>query len=242
MNFIKSEKYYHTRLQFLEIKMQMLQEEYDLLHSEKEYIKKANKSILQMSAQELEDVIYDMETEKKKIEKQYQHFTDLISEAPNTKENEDHRFQITYSMRLTQIRLKKLEEKIDNTKHQRHIKQMEGESHPPSQKSILSVRPKNLSNYPDPTFYKQTTKTKKEDPYTGMFDIPKYSMDMWPNKPKEEIEINRFQQEKQSKRTRQKLESQLTKLSHHEIGLTSNYQLRNTSITTIQWLNQMTQT
>ena len=29
-------KYYHTRLQFLEIKMQMIQEEYDLLHSQKE--------------------------------------------------------------------------------------------------------------------------------------------------------------------------------------------------------------
>ena len=56
---------------------------------------------------------------------------------------------------------------------------MEGESHPnaasASQKSILSVRPKNPINYPDPTFYKQTAKNKKEDTYTGMFDIPKYS-------------------------------------------------------------------
>ena len=91
-------KYYHTRLQFLDIKMQMLQEEYDLLHSQKEYIEKANKSILQMSAQEFEDVIYDMETEKKRIEKQYKHFNDLISETLDTKENEEHRFQKTYSM------------------------------------------------------------------------------------------------------------------------------------------------
>ena len=37
----------------------------------------------------------------------------------------------------------------------------------------MSVRPKNPSNYPDPTFY--NSKTKKDDPYTGMFDIPKYS-------------------------------------------------------------------
>ena len=74
--------------------MQMLQEEYDLLHSQKEFIEKANKSILQMNAQELEDVIFDMETEKKKIEKQYQHFSNLISETPDTQENEDHRFQI----------------------------------------------------------------------------------------------------------------------------------------------------
>ena len=129
-----------------------------------------------MNAQELEDVIFDMETEKKRIEKQYQHFNDLISKTPDTKENEEHRFQITYSMRLTQIRLKKLKDKIEDTKRQRHIKRMEGESHPiaapPSQKSILSVRPKNPSNYPDPTFYKP--KTKKEDLYTGMFDIPKY--------------------------------------------------------------------
>ena len=159
--------------------MQMLQEEYDLLHSQKEYIEKANKSILQMNAQELEDVIYDMETEKKRIAKQYQHFTDLISETPDTKENDDHCFQITYSMRLTQIRLKKLEDTIEDTKRQGHIKRMEGENHPNaaplSQKSILSVRPKNPLNYPDPTFYKQTTKNKKEDPYTGLFDIPKYS-------------------------------------------------------------------
>ena len=40
---------------------------------------------------------------------------------------------------------------------------------------MMSVQPKNPLNYPDPTFYKQTTKAKKEDPYTGMFDIPKYS-------------------------------------------------------------------
>ena len=63
-------RYYHTRLQFLDIKMQMLEEEYDLLHSQKEYIEKANKSILQMNAQELEDVIYEMQLEKRKIEKQ----------------------------------------------------------------------------------------------------------------------------------------------------------------------------
>ena len=78
-------KYYHTRLQFLDIKMQMLQEEYNLLHSQKEYIEKANKSILQMNPQELEDVIYDMETEKKRIAKHYQRFTDLISKTPDSK-------------------------------------------------------------------------------------------------------------------------------------------------------------
>ena len=41
---------------------------------EEEFIEKAKKSILQMNPQELEDVIHDMEMEKKKIEKQYQHF------------------------------------------------------------------------------------------------------------------------------------------------------------------------
>ena len=108
----------------------MLQEEYDLLHSQKEFIEKANKSILQINAQELEDVIFDMESEKQKIEKQYQHLNNLISETPDTQENEDHRFQMTYSMRLTQIRLKKLEDNIEETKRQRHIKRLEGESHP----------------------------------------------------------------------------------------------------------------
>ena len=88
-------KYYHTRLQFLDIKMEMLQEEYDLLHSQKEYIEKANKSILQLNAQELEDVIYDMQLEKRTIEKQYQHINDLICETPDTKENEEHCFQLT---------------------------------------------------------------------------------------------------------------------------------------------------
>ena len=172
-------KYYHTRLQFLDIKMETLQEEYDLLHSQREYIEKTNKSIFQMNAQELEDVIYDMQLEKRKIEKQYQQVNDLICQTPDTKENEEHRFQLTYSMRLIQIRLKKLEDEIEDTKRQRHIKRMEGESHPnaapPTQKSILSVKPKNPLNYPDPTFYKQKTNATKEDPYTGLFDIPKYS-------------------------------------------------------------------
>ena len=123
--------------------MQMLQEDYDLLHSQKEYIEKANKSILQMNAQELEDVIIDMEMERKKIEKQYQHFLNLVSETLDTTENEEHRFQITYSMRLTQIRLKKLEDKIEDTEDQRHLRHTEGDNHPiaapPSHKSILSV-------------------------------------------------------------------------------------------------------
>ena len=39
----------------------------------------------------------------------------------------------------------------------------------------MSVQPKNPLNYPYPTFYKQMAKNKKEDTYTGMFDIPKYS-------------------------------------------------------------------
>ena len=159
--------------------MQMLQEKYDLLHSQKKYIEKANQTILQMNIQELDDVIYDMEMEKRKIEKHYQHFNDLICETPDTQDNEEHRFQMTYSMRLTQIRLKKLEDKIEDTKRQRHVKRTEGESHPnaapSSQKSMMSVRPKNPLNYPDPTFYKQIAKNKKEDTYTGMFDIQKYS-------------------------------------------------------------------
>ena len=48
----------------------MLQVEYDLLHSQKEYIEKANKTILQMNVQELDDIIYNMQMEKRKIEKQ----------------------------------------------------------------------------------------------------------------------------------------------------------------------------
>ena len=63
-------RYYYARIQFLDIKMQMLQEEYDLLHSQKEYIEKANKTILQMNVQELDDIIYNMQMEKRKIEKQ----------------------------------------------------------------------------------------------------------------------------------------------------------------------------
>jgi hypothetical protein len=72
-----------------------------------------------------------------------------------------------------------MEENIEDVKRRRHLTRTEGESHPnaapPTQKPIMSVRPKNPLNYPDPTFYKQTTKPKKEDLYTGMFDIPKYS-------------------------------------------------------------------
>ena len=155
------------------------------------------------------------------------HINDLICETPDTKENEEHRFQLTYSMRLTQIRLKKLEDKIEDTRRQRHVKRAEGESHPnaapPSQKSILSVRPKDPLNYPDPTFYKQSAKNKKEDTYTGMFAIPKYSTapakqpeekkKITPSLPvygyvakhaKKEVSLNKIQQEKRLKRIKQK--------------------------------------
>ena len=119
-----------------------------------------------MNAQELEDVISDMETEQKRIEKQYQHFSNLISETPDTRST-------------------------GGNKKTRHMKRLEGENHPniapTSQKLIMSVRPKNQINYPDPTFYKQSAKTKE---WTHILDFstcqntPQHHQDKWKKKRK----------------------------------------------------------
>jgi len=38
-------QYYHTRLQFFDIRMQMLQEELDLLHNQRDYLMKEHKDL-----------------------------------------------------------------------------------------------------------------------------------------------------------------------------------------------------
>ncbi len=50
-------QYYHTQLQFLDIRTQMLQEELVLLHMQRDYIVHEHKDLWQMTAQEIDEVI-----------------------------------------------------------------------------------------------------------------------------------------------------------------------------------------
>ena len=181
-------KYYHTRLQFLDIRMQMIQEESELLQNQKEQIEKSQKSFHTMDIHEMDDVIFEMSKEKQKMETQEEQYQQLLSETADIEENKDKRNRIIYSHRLLQIRLKKMIDQIEDAQRTRHLRRMEKEQHPnanpaTSQKD-LSVRPKDNINYPDSTFYKNLYKNKKRDSYSGLFDIPKYST--VPIKPVEE--------------------------------------------------------
>jgi hypothetical protein len=185
-------KYYYTRLQFLDIKMQMIQEEMELLQAQREQIQKSQKSFQTMDIHEIDDIIFEMNTEKQKMEAQEHNYQKLLSDTPDTDENKDKRAQIIYSHRLLQIRLKKITDQLEEAQRNRHIRRIEKEHQPtggpPPTNTMPSVRPKDTINYPDSTFYKATHKSRKTDPYAGIFEVPKYST--LPTKPVEDRKKN----------------------------------------------------
>ena len=164
-------QYYYTRLQFLDIRMQMLQEESELLNNQKEQIEKSLKSFHTMTVHEIDDSISEMNKEKQKLEAQEEKYQQLLSETADIDENKDKRDRIIYGHRLVQIRLTKITDQITEAQRIRHNRRMETQQPPmggpPAPQSILSVRPKDNISYPDSTFYKNTHKNKKTDPYSG---------------------------------------------------------------------------
>ena len=159
--------------------MQMLQEEADLLQTQKDQIEKSQKILETMNIHKIDDIIFKMNKEKQKMDIQEEHYQQLLSEIPDTEENKDRRARIIYSHRLLQIRLKKMSDQIEEAQQTRHNRRLENEQHPiggpPTTKMIMSVQPKDNVNYQESTFYKNLNKNKKTDPYSGLFDIPKYS-------------------------------------------------------------------
>ena len=69
--------------------MQMLQEEADLLQTQKDQIEKSQKILETMNIHKIDDIIFKMNKEKQKIDIQEEHYQQLLSEIPDTEENKD---------------------------------------------------------------------------------------------------------------------------------------------------------
>jgi len=125
-------QYYHTQLQFLDIRTQMLQEELVLLHMQRDYIVHEHKDLWQMTAQEIDDVIKDLAKKQKQVEEIQQKYNTLIAETPDTDKNEQQRTHYQYSMRLVQVRIQSITKAIKAARQQKYRNQMQSPN-PPKQ-------------------------------------------------------------------------------------------------------------
>ncbi len=77
--------------------MQMLQEELDLLHNQRDYLMKEHKDLWQMTAQEIDEVIKDLFKQQHQVEEIRHKYDTLIAETPDTDENTQIRSQYQYN-------------------------------------------------------------------------------------------------------------------------------------------------
>jgi len=89
----------NIRLQFLDIRMQKLQDKLNLLHTQIDYIVKEHKDLWQMTAQEIDYVIKDLAKQQKQVEEIQHKYDTLNVETPDTDENAQQRSHYQYSMR-----------------------------------------------------------------------------------------------------------------------------------------------
>ncbi len=162
-------QYYQTRLQFLDIWMQMLQEELDLLHTQRDYLVKEHKDLWQMTAQEINDVIKDLLKQQKQVEEIQHKYDTLTAETPDTDENAQARSHYQYSLRLAQVRLQSISESIEAARRQKHCNQT---ASPP----LVRRPPRPQSNaYPSSVFHKEVTHKPTGVPWDQVPTISIYS-------------------------------------------------------------------
>jgi hypothetical protein len=162
-------QYYNTRLQFLDIRMQMLQEELDLLHTQRDYLVQEHKDMWQMTAQEIDEIIKELVKKQAQAEEIQKKYEQLLADTPDTDENAQQRDQYHYSMRLAQVRLQSIVESIESARQQKYRNQMQS---PTPAKPI----PKSYGdNYPSSVFHKEVPKKASGAPWDQIPTIPIYS-------------------------------------------------------------------
>jgi len=149
--------------------MQMLQEELDLLHMQRDYIVEEHKDMWQMTAQEINDVIKDLLKQQKQVEEIQHKYDTLNAETPDTDENAQKRSHYQYSLRLAQVRLKSIDESIKAARRQKHCNQ--SASPPPARKP---QRPQG-DLYPSSVFHKEVPQKPIGVPWDQILTIPIYS-------------------------------------------------------------------
>ena len=120
-------KYYHSRLQFLNMRMQTLQEETDLLHAQRDHMVKENKALHQMSAQEIDDLVDELQHELYKLQTATKVINNLLCDTPDTDEEAPKRAEYTQRLRLTQVRESKLTDYIEKAQSMKAFKRMDAE-------------------------------------------------------------------------------------------------------------------
>ena len=77
--------------------------------------------------------------ELKKLKTQEDMYQAYLQNTPDTPEMENSRHQYAQGLRLLQIRIKKLQDRLEQTKYGRYLKQVEGEKRYPTTSSTSAV-------------------------------------------------------------------------------------------------------
>ncbi len=124
----KQREYYYLQLQFLDIRLQTLTEEMDQLQTQKNQIEVDQKTPSELTLQECDHIIATMTQELKKLKTQEETYQAYLQNTPDTPEMETSQHQYAQGLRLLQIQIKKLQDRLEQVKYGRYLKQTEGDT------------------------------------------------------------------------------------------------------------------
>ena len=148
----KQREYYYLRLQFLDVRLQTLTEEMDQLQTQKNQIEVDQKTPAELTIQECDQIIATMTQELKKLKTQEDVYQAYLQNTPDTPEMEHNRHQYAQGLRLLQIRIKKLQDQLEQVKYGRYLKQVDGEYVTPPPAQQLPYPKFTKTYYPDTSY------------------------------------------------------------------------------------------
>ncbi len=127
----KQKEYYYLRPQFLDIRLQTLTGDMDQLQAQQNQIEVDQKAPSELTVQECDQIISTMTQELKTLKTQEDMNQSYMQNTPDTPEMESNRHQYPQGLRLLQIRIKKLQDRLEQAKYGRYLKQAENNPQAP---------------------------------------------------------------------------------------------------------------
>jgi hypothetical protein len=124
----KQREYYCLQLQFLDIRLQTLTEEMDQLQTQKNQIEVDQKTPSELTLQECDQIISTMTQELKKLKTQEEMYQTYLQNTPDTSEMETSQHHYAQGLRLLQICIKKLQDRLKQAKYGRYLKQTKSDT------------------------------------------------------------------------------------------------------------------
>jgi hypothetical protein len=156
----------------------------DQLQAQKNQIEVDQKTPAELTIQECDRIIATMTQELKKLKTQEDMYQAYLQNTPDTPEMENNRHQYAQGLRLLQIWIKKLQDRLEQAKYGRYLKQVEGENitTPPAQQ--LPYPKFTKTYYPDTVYkrngdlvnsmHKKNTEPKSQDKKKIIPTLPTY--------------------------------------------------------------------